>query len=190
MLITAPFAWAFPKPQAGSHAWKLDFTFQTPQPISATDARGITHWYWYMPYKVVNNSGSDQLFVPDVVIADNLGHIIHAGTNVPMGLFGKIKKQLGNPLLESPMDVVGTIKQGPDFAKASVAIWPAPKKDEQSMRVFVGGLSGETATMTIPGTHKQVLLRRTLMIRFKLPGVYKTPENQPVVLQGKSQVMR
>lgn len=190
VMLASPLVSAYPKPKAGRETWKLDFTFKKPAAISMKDIKGVTHWYWYMPYEVVNNTNSDQLFVPDVLIADNLGHLVPAGTDVPVGLFEKIKKHLGNRLLISPMDVVGTIKQGPDFAKESVAIWPAPKQDVQSLHVFVGGLSSETATMTVPGTQKKVLLRRTLEITFKLPGVYKTPEHQPVVEVGTREIMR
>ena len=49
----------------------------------------------------------DLLFIPEITVANDTGDIINAGENVPPTVFPAIKKRLGNPLLLSPVEVVG-----------------------------------------------------------------------------------
>src|SRR5699024_9016043 len=184
------FAFAYPKPLPASNAWKLDFTFKKPEAISITNKKGATQWYWFMPYKVTNNTGKDQRFIPDVAVANSRGRIIHANTDIPAGLFGKIKKFLKNPLLKSPIQATGQIRQGKDFAIQTVAIWPADQKQVHSITLFVSGLSGETAVIKDPKTGKKIYLRRTRMIRLKLPGKHDNLQNQPVEIESATDIMR
>lgn len=181
---------AFPEPAIVSPSWNLDFTAGKPQPIAIEEIDGSVRWYWFMPYKVVNNTGEDRLFIPEITIATDTGRILPAGENVPASLFDKIKRQLENPLLQSPIEVVGRILQGEDYARESVAVWPAFSEDIDELTVFIGGLSGETQTATHPLTGEPVLMRRTRMLQFSLPGKPANPQNQPVIARGERDVMR
>ena len=183
-------AWGYPEPARVSPSWSIDFEWQTPRAIAIEDVDGSTRWFWYMSYKVTNNTGSDRLFIPDFTIATDTGRIITAGLNVPASLFPKIKQELRNDLLESPVQVVGQLLQGEDFARESVAIWPAFEADARQMSIFVSGLSGETAEILHPLTGEPELLRRTHMLRFGLPGAPPTPQRQSVVLREQIEVMR
>ena len=190
LAVEGPGAYAYPEPDIVSPSWSLEFTFENPAPIVVRDARGQLTWYWYMTYQVVNRTGEDRMFIPECTIAEDDGRIITAGQGVPPGVFTQIKAQLGNPLLESPIEVVGKILQGIDYAKQSVAIWPCPLNDVDEFSVFIAGLSGETATIQNPITDEDVLMRRSVMLQFSTPGNNTRPQVQPVVLSDRRDVMR
>ena len=180
----------YPEPAIVSSSWQLDFEHQKPQAIAVEALDGSTQWYWYLPYKVINRSGDDRLFIPEFVIYTDAGDIISSGENVPAYVFAAVKRELGNDLLESPVEIVGPLLQGEDYARESVAIWPALPHDVDQMTIFVGGLSGETQTIQNPLTGERVLVRRSLMLRYRTPGNYRTPEGQPVIFEGEQEVMR
>ncbi len=182
--------WAYPVPSLVPKSWQLTFTHATPRAIAVRGLNGQVHWYWYMTYKVVNHTGQDQLFVPDITIASDRGDIVTAGKNVPVDVFQTIKKETGNTLLESPALVVGKLLQGEDFAKESVAIWPALDHHVAHISIFVAGLSGETATVKDPVTGQKVMLVKTLMLNYDTPGQTSSPQFKPVVPAGQQWVMR
>lgn len=188
--LIGPTAAGYPEPAAVSPSWNLGFSYRDPEPIAVRDVTGAVRWYWYITYKVVNDTGSDQLFIPEFTIATDGGQIISAGRNVPASVFPEIKRRLNNPLLDSPIDVVGKLLQGEDYAKESVAIWPAFENDVDQYDVFVAGLSGENDTYVNPITGENVLVRRTLMITYQTPGNHPTPERQPVINAAEAEVMR
>ncbi|MFA9478001.1 hypothetical protein ACERK3_06780 [Phycisphaerales bacterium AB-hyl4] len=181
---------AYPEPAMVSPSWALEFEYRTPQAISVEGVDGTPRWYWYMRYKVTNHSGDDRLFIPEITVATDTGKIIDTGANVPASVFHRIRERERDPLLESPVDVVGRLLQGDDYARESVAIWPAPREPVNQFRIFVAGLSGETASTEHPVTGETVMLRRTLMLTYHLPGRPSTPQRQPVVFEDERDVMR
>jgi len=185
-----PTAEAAPEPAIVNPSWSFDFTFQNPNAVSITDEDGNVRWYWYLPYKVVNNTGEDRLFIPEIVIYNDNGQIIEAGEDVPITVFPKVQHLLKNPLLKDSIEVVGKLLKGEDFAKEGVAIWPASEEDVDTFTVFIGGLHGETQTVENPRTGEEEVLRRTLMLEFAVPGNFKTPQEQPVELIDQRDVMR
>lgn len=183
-------AQAFPEPALVTREWKLDFRYETPRPIAVRDVDGTLQWYWYMIYTVTNNSGRDRLLIPEIVVATDTGKVITAGRNVPPAVFNAIRERHRNPLLESPAQMVGNILQGRDFAKTSVAIWPNYSENVNRFSIFVAGLSGETASIAHPLTGDRILMRRTIMLDFSAPGDPATPQDQPIVFEGRRDVMR
>lgn len=186
---------AYPTPQIVSKSWQLDFTFEPPRPISVTRPDGSIEWYWYLTYKVTNNTGDDRLFIPDITIATDEGDIVNANRSIPTAAFDAVQKSTGNPLLESPMQVIGKLLQGPDHARESVAVWRDYGKDVGEVRVFVQGLSGETVEIQTPDPADasrtvKVLLSKTLMATYQLPGLAASPQDQPVVAKGQKWIMR
>ena len=189
--LTRPTAQAFPEPAIVNPSWSIDFEFGTPDAVAVTDpTTGEISWYWYLPYKVINNSGDDQLFIPEFIIYEDAGRILRAGQGVPNNVYPAIDEQLNNPLLKDPIEVVGKLLKGPDFAKEGVAIWPAPDVDVDAISIFIGGLHGETQKAQNPRTGEEVLLRRVLMLDFTTRGNFKTPQQQPVELADQRDVMR
>lgn len=181
---------AYPTPEIVSPSWNLDLEYGTPRTIAVRTLSGGYQWYWYLPYKVTNRTGENRLFIPEVTVYTDEGDIIPAGRNVPAVVYPAIAQVLNNNLLESPVEIVGQLLQGEDYARESVAIWPAFGHDVDRMSIFFGGLSGETKTMRDPLTGEEVLLRRTRQLNYRLPGYTQTPQNQPVIFEGEREVMR
>jgi hypothetical protein len=190
ILLAARQVRAYPEPAIVSPSWALDFTFTDPKPISVRDIRGQIRWYWYTTYQVLNKSGDERQFIPEITVATDSGKIIAANHGIPVSVFDAIKEQVGNPLLESPLEIVGTILLGEDYAKEGVAIWRAFDHDVDEIRLFFAGLSGESAAVKNPITGEPVNMRRTRMIRFKSPGNHTHPQKQPIVLLDQIDVMR
>jgi hypothetical protein len=190
LVSTPKSAWAYPEPAIVSPSWSLEVEVTKPAAISIEDVDGSIRWFWYVTYKVVNPTDEDLLFIPEITVANDLGEIITAGENVPPTVFPTIKERLGNPLLLSPIQVVGKLLRGEDFAREGVAIWPAPDGDVDAFSVFIAGLNGETQTIANPLTGESVLVRRTLMLEYKSPGNFQRPQDQPIVEDGRREVMR
>ena len=188
--LAASVVRAHSEPALVSDAWQLDFTHDLPQPIAVVDINGQYRWYWYIAYKVVNHSGEDQVFVPEVTIATDNGAVTQADQGVPAMVFEAIQQRVGNPLLESPSQIIGPILQGPDHAKEGVIIWAAPEEDVDQISVFITGLSGETQTIPNPVTQEPVLLRKTLMIEYATPGSNMNLQNQPILEKSRRWIMR
>ncbi|WP_432798640.1 hypothetical protein [Poriferisphaera sp. WC338] len=184
-------AQAYPEPAIVSTSWVIDVKFEKPTAIAVKDRFGVNRWYWYLPYRAINNTSSDRILSPEFTIATDSGKIIQAGKNVPLSVYRAIEKQLNNPLLLSPLEIVDKILQGDDYAKESVAIWPAFDHDVDEFSVFVAGLSGESATVKNVLTGDDVLLRRTIMLTYNTPGNnINALQDQPVILKTRRDVMR
>ncbi len=198
------------RPAAVSDAWAYDLDVATPRAILVDE-----RWYWYMPYQVTNNTGADRLFVPEVTVTNDHGEIVTAGRRIPPQVFSAVADRLANPLLASPDDVVGTLLQGQDFAKESVAIWPVSALDIDSFTVFFAGADGEVRPLISPETGEPVLvpatdpvtgeelrgpdggaLRRPVLMQrnrafaFSTPGTAVNPGLQLVVPERRYAVMR
>ncbi|MEE9405243.1 MAG: hypothetical protein V3V20_10140 [Algisphaera sp.] len=197
-------------PAAVSNAWAYDLTLATPRAISVE-----SRWYWYMPYKVINKTGADRLFVPEITVTNDHGEIVIAGRRIAPAVFNAVADRLANPLLESPDDVVGTLLQGQDFAKESVAIWPVSPLDIDTFTVFFAGADGEVRALISPRTgepvtqaatdpvtgealmddqgqplRRPVLVQRNRAFTFATPGTTDNPEHQTVQPVREWAVMR
>ncbi len=190
LCVGVPLTVAFPEPSIVSKAWQYDFSYEAPRPIAVTELGGRVRWYWYMTYKVTNNTGEERLFVPEVTLFTDTGDIFPSGKDVPAGVFNAIKEQVGNPLLENPAEIIGRLLQGPDYAKEGAAIWPAFDEDVDEVTVYISGLSGETQAIAHPITGKRVVLRKTLMISYDQPGTSSNIQDQPMVKKDEQWIMR
>ncbi|XAL97990.1 hypothetical protein OT109_10310 [Phycisphaeraceae bacterium D3-23] len=210
-----------PEPELVTSSWMLTFTYETPRTIPIEMADGSTQWYWFMTYKVLNdprirnNNRESILFIPDIIIADDRGGIIHANRDISPRVFPAIKDLLRNDLLESPAQVSGNMLPGEDFIKESVAIWPVSDEDVDEFSIFIAGIYGETCTvphpitgepMTERVTHprtgepvmdangepetRPIYLRRNRMLRFVTPGTIRNPQRQSIRLEEETDVMR
>ncbi|QDU73033.1 hypothetical protein [Mucisphaera calidilacus] len=182
-----------PEPGIISPSWVLDLQWDIPRTIAVKEPSGTVRWYWFMTYSVTNNTGDERLLVPEFDIADDTGRIIAANQGIAPTVYNEIERVIANPLLQSPTEAVGRLLQGKDHARDSVAIWRAPYEDIDEMTVFIGGLSGETATIAHPDPDREgetIQLRRTRMLRFSAPGFYDNPQFQPIELVEERDVMR
>ncbi len=206
---------SFPLPDIASDAWQLELDADLPRVIAVEDNRGVTRWYWYLKYQVTNPTDQDRLFIPEVTVVTDNGTIVEAGRGVPARVYPAVAAELRNPLLESPQEIIGTLRQGEDFARESVAIWPVPAEDVDRFTVFFSGLSGESAKLIRPSTGeplleqaldpatgdpmfdeqgnpvmREVIARRTTALTYATPGTPASPQQQTIRLLDEGQVMR
>ena len=181
---------AFPEPALVSDAWRLDLEYNVPSTVAIPNDSGQTQWFWYVTYRVENNTGDDQLFIPEITVATDRGRVIACDTGVPSTVFQKVKQLVKNPLLERSSQIIGKILQGPDHAKDGVAIWAVPEEDIDAFSVFFAGFSGETQKIKHPVTGEPVLLRKTLMVDYKTPGTPDSPQDPTIRQMDNRWVMR
>jgi len=150
---TGPVGLAEPKPALVPASWQLEFRFEDPQRLVITlPGEKEPRVYWYMLYKVVNNSGRDVQFMPQFEIVTEDLRVIKALPSVDPAVFRAIKAIHGKtrPLLLEPLEVMGRLLQGEDNAKESVAVWPDFSGRVSRFTVYVGGLSGESVEIPNP----------------------------------------
>ena len=178
--VAVPFfhsspALAVPAPSVLPVSWELDFENHLPERLVMFSDKGERQVFWYMRYKVTNNTKQDQLFTPDFQLITNTGQIIDAGVDannkpLPPAIFDKIKALYRNNLMESPIEVLGRLKQGDDNAKESVAIFAGVDFGARKFRIVTTGLYGETKQVQNPLTNKPEVLRKALVLDFDVPG--------------------
>lgn len=180
-----------PEPDVVSGSWQLSVKYAAPRVISVRlPTEDHARLYWYMTYTVTNETGEDQMFIPDLWLLTDGGDLMQANRGVAPTVFKSIKTYLDNPLLESPTQIVGKILQGKDNARDGVAIWPVPDHDVDMLRIFFGGLSGEVHEVTDANTGEKHLLRKTLMVEFQTPGDRAHLAGKPYLKKKQDWVVR
>ncbi len=183
-------ALASPEPSLVYGGWEFTFTAEAPRAIRVTNADGKASWYWYVTYKVVNNTGGERMFVPEFVVSTDEGDIIPGGKDVPPSVYEAVRADTGNKLVVSPSRALGLMLQGEDNARESVVVWKAFDHDVTDVNLFIQGLSGETQTVKNPETGADVNLHKAMMISYLFPGTNVNPGVQQVKVLRKKWVMR
>ncbi len=205
-LLTAS-AEPVPKPGVVARSWELEFEYTTPQPFEIQ----LPGWkekrtFWYMLYTISNRSGTDRIFVPEFCLYTDTGDVRRGGDRVSAGVFRAIKKRHNNPLLTDMAFITGKVLQGADNARDGVAIWTDFDHKARGFNVFVGGLSGERKKVKLPkpitvtvadengkekkATKTEVVLSKTLSLRYFLPGDASARSADTPQLRKKQWVMR
>ncbi len=160
---------AQPKPSPTPISWELTFR---PSPLTRieVDTGSGPQTYWYMIYTIVNATGKDIDFFPEVV---RVGEVNDAGGKEPAGsqpagsggllvdealmgmhpkIFEAIKQRYAktHPFLVSPVEAIGRLLQGNDNARTSVIVFEDLDPRVTKFTIYFGGLSGETVTMPNP----------------------------------------
>ena len=101
------------------------------------------------------------------------------------------------PLLEPQDSITGPILLGRDNARDSVAIFKDFDPNANSINIFIAGLSNETISVHYPAKSeieltekKQVLLRKTLMLQYQVPGDRFSPLNRVMLYRSRKWIMR
>lgn len=161
----APVMAEEPEPNPTPVAWELQFTSTRPERITVG---GRT--YWYVLYKVTNNTGEDVPFHPEIVRVEEIESEVPADkakqesqkaskitvtpsiVGLDRGVYGAIKKRHEKtyPFLVHPVDAIGTLRQGADNAITSVAVFPEMDSRVSKFTIYVGGLSGEQIVRANP----------------------------------------
>lgn len=182
----------YPRPSTITRTWQLTFRFHKPQRLIMHSPRhkyAHPKTYWVMRYSVVNKTGRARFFYPRVTLITNTGQIVKAGKGVSHGIFEKVKHLFRNPFMQDQTMIIGRILQGRDNAKHGVVIFAGIDKNVRTLTIYITGLSGDTAVQTDPLTHRPLVLRKTLRLKYRVPG---EAIGIPVHLQyeGRTWVMR
>lgn len=198
VLAAAP-AFAAPEPNPVPTRWQLD-VIPGPLRVLTVDVPEVgPRAYFYMPYKVVNNTGDDLYFAPVFELATDEGELLRSGRDVPTVAVREAMNRLANPFMVEPIQAIGTMQQGEEHAIESIAIWPAPNLSVDRVSVYAAGFSGETKRIPlptpIPGGEdgeeiSEVLLRKTLMLVHQTPGELTRAGNSPLTRVEQRWILR
>ncbi len=207
-LLLALLAFAIPAAAAPTPAlvpppgtWQLEVEFHgDPQRIEILlpgDAKPKI--YWYLLYTIINNTGQDLDFYPEFYLYTDTFKLYNADINPRKEVFDQIHSRYEKniPLLEHPSKITGKILQGKDNARDSVAVFEEFDPQAKKAYIFIAGLSNETAPVQYPVSGgedgkkiKEVLLRKTLMLEYHVPGDAITPEKRVMLYRNRQWIMR
>lgn len=204
-----------PKPDAVTQDWAFDFEYTTPDTIAIENPDGSVDWYWYITYKITNFDQDELFFDPRIVIHSDNGEIVTANLGIDASVFKEIRNLLENPLLRAPVEMPGRVFKGKDYARQSAIIWKVSDEDIDNFKVFVGGIYGETKTVTDPSTGQPIMVptidaltgetvkdadgkpvmqplqvKRTRMMHYKTPGTTESKQDPAIQLIEEKDVLR
>lgn len=199
LVVLANVVVAAPQPaivQRPGH-WTVQVTFEPPQQIVLMRNGGQAR-YWYTILSLTNRTGQDVDFFPRCELMTDTFQIVPAGMNVPPIVFERIKERHHSryPLLESLVNAGNRVLEGEDNAKDIAVIWPDFDIRAESFKIFITGLSNETAVVNHPvtvdatGRPLQVFLRKTLQLDYAFRGDPALRDSVEVVYKGNNWVMR
>lgn len=205
-----------PKPSPTQIAWELEFEHAVPKRIEvqlAGDDEPTT--FWYLLYTVTNPSPRSQRFFPIFQLVTDELKVIDTDKGVSPLVFDAIKQRhrRTHPYLVHPTEAIGELRTGDDHARESVAIWRYDESDATRFDIFISGLSGETRLAPNPdhnpdqpvttdvverdGLPQRVtvnpdkfVLRKTLQLRYRLPGSGEARRGVEPVFVSQRWVMR
>lgn len=224
---------AEPQPTPAPTKWELTFKPDQLQKITASDRSGQSKTYWYLIYRVVNNTGEDVDFLPVIERVSDITTELPADkaeqspdkasklivdpaiTGIDPNVFKAIKQRHARtyPLLVSPVEVIGRIRQGIDNSRESVAVFKDLDPRVSKFTIYVGGLSGERQTLPNPSYRKPAkapegevaapaaptpdeknspvfIIQKTLALPYALPGDGSTRRYATPALGRPEWVMR
>jgi hypothetical protein len=201
LVVTACVSLAAPEPAViqKPDEWTIDIKFEHPQQIIIkSHGQKEPKRYWYMIITLTNKTKRDVDFFPQCELMTDTFEIVPAGKGMPAAVFEQIEKrhQRKYPFLESLDNAGNKILQGEDNTKDIAIIWPDFDAKAKGVKIFIAGLSNETAAIDHPtaknqaGEPTKVYLRKTLELSYKLGGdaVFRT--NAKPIYEGKCWVMR
>jgi hypothetical protein len=211
-LLVAPAAMttsaaAAPEPSPVPKRWQLDLECSPLRWIVLDTGQGPKP-YFFMTYKVTNNSPVDLLFAPVFELATSDQDILRSGREVPVAVTNELLHRLNSPFLQDQISIVDNLLRGEENAREGLVIWPITTDHLNEVTVYAAGFSGETTTIEIPkvatapaaaqdaggamaskveanaaapmpapstgegetATTEKKVLRKTLMLRYRMPG--------------------
>lgn len=195
ILVFGGFA---PEPDPVPKRWELDVKQGALRMTTVEDANGNAKAYFYLSYRVTNNTKTDLLFAPAFDLATEDTAAIRSGREVPASVTKDVIERLDNPLVKDQISILGQLLQGVENSKDGVVVWPAPDLHANEITVYAAGFSGETKTIEVPdttpgakeGATKQIVLRKTLMLRYRVLGEIREWGNKPFELVEKRWILR
>ncbi len=200
LVVMANLCLAAPEPAIvqGPGQWTVEVKFEQPQQLVLPWGGNGAARYWYTILTVTNRTGRDVDFYPRCELMTDTFQIVPAGRGVPAVVFDRIKQrhQSRYPFLEMLDRADNRILQGEDNAKDIVVIWRDFDPRATGFKVFITGLSNETAIVNHPvavdgnGTPVKIFLRKTLQLDYAFRGDPTLRDAVEVVYKDKAWVMR
>ena len=194
VLATSVFSAPEPAIVQNAGQWTADAKFEplrqlVYQPTETAQPRR----FWYTILTIENRTGKDIGFFSKCDLMTDMFEILPAGKLVPAAVFEQIKKRHHRkyPLLQYLPKVNSKILQGEDNAVDVAIIWSDVKPQSKSIKLFITGLSNETAAVDVPDAENAVIfLRKTLELTFQLKGESVWRSDSDIIFRGKRWVMR
>jgi hypothetical protein len=199
--VVAGLCLAAPRPAVVQRPgqWTLEVRYEQPQQMVMPWGPGGETRFWYMIVTVTNHTGQDADFYPKCDLLTDTFQIVPAGQGVTPAVFQAIKQrhQGEYPFLESVQAVGNRVLEGEDNAKDIAIVWKDFDTQALGFKVFISGLSNETAVIPHPvavdaasGRPVPVYLRKTLELTYALRGDPALRASVEVVPKGQDWVMR
>lgn len=183
-----------PEPDPIPRSWQLDFKPGDLRLARVQKADGSVAAYFYMSYRVTNKTGEDVLLAPSFELADGEGNVYRSGRGVPLDVSDKIRKELGNSLIEDQISILGMLLQGDENAKDGLVIWPANSMTSSELTVYAAGFSGEVKFVSAmnPKTkqREQVATYKTMKLKYKSGGDMSNRGSEPFSVIEQTWIMR
>lgn len=190
----SPAAFAGPEPAPVPKRWQLDAEFGPLRTAVIQTPESGQRAYFYLTYKVTNNSGQDLLFAPSFELATDTGKVRRSGRDVPVAVTRRILDELENPLLLDEVSITDTLLQGKENMKEGLVIWPAEELKLEHVTIYGAGFSGETATLEIPkaGSRDKTkyVLRKTAELVHWAGGEIDPSSSEPLTRLRMRWIMR
>ncbi len=179
--------------------WTLDVDFDLPrQLVVRIGPKHEVRRYWYMIITLTNRTGQDADFYPRCELMTDTFQVLPADRNIPLQVFSKIAQRHHSayPFLESLEETPNKILQGTDNTRDIAIIWSDFDHNANSIKLFIEGLSNETAVVEHPvekneqGIPKKLYLRKTLQLDYELGGDPAYRSKTRLLYKGKRWVMR
>ncbi len=205
-----------PQPAATPISWEFEFKFLDPQRLEIQlPGSDSTEVYWYMVYTVTNTSPRSQRLFPmfQLVTEDFRVHDTDVGIS-PL-VFDAIRERhcITHKYLVHPTEAIGALLSGDDNSRESVAIWRQVDLTLNDFTIYIAGLSGEMQLLVNPSydsqrretvrmvgpdgrkrgpivNPKDFTLRKTLEIRYTLPGSPRSRPGSAPEREGVRWIMR
>ena len=200
LVVIAFVCLAAPEPAIipGPRDWTMDIAFEHPQQIMVRMEKGGQRRFWYTIVTLTNKSGEDVDFYPNCDLMTDTFNVIPANKSTPAGVFKQVKRrhQRKYPFLEALEKADNKMLEGEDNAKDIAVIWPDFDEQVKNMKIFVTGLSNETAVIDHPiaknaaGEPAKVYLRKTLEISYSLSGDPALRSYAKLGYKGQRWIMR
>jgi hypothetical protein len=183
-----------PEPDPLPKRWQLDLDVGPLRVATVETETTGSQVYYYLTYRVTNNSGEDQAFAPVFELGTDEGELFRAGKDVPRAVKLEMLERLDNPLIEGQIAILGTLLQGKENAKDGLVIWPVGDLDIDEISVYAAGFSGEMTKIefTDPesGESTEITLRKTMMVQYDMPGSLERRGSKPIKPKAQRWIMR
>lgn len=194
---------AAPKPSIIGKDWQLAITYSDPQRMSIRlpgDEHETT--FWYVMYTVTNKGRLEVPFFPTFELVTDQLSVITGGEDISPTVYDAIRKRhrKTHPFFRDPNSMYGPVLPGEDNSRTSAIAFRQMDLGVNRFTIYAGGLSGEIQRLQNPGFDRKkpisdenqpfFVLRKTLAIRYDLPGDNMTRQQTTPVRVSQEWVMR